>query len=122
LPRAVPQAAFPQGSGVRRNAFGRPFFRHRRHFGSGFPGYWGAWPYDYGYGDGYTGDNAALGYGEPYAPAPSPYSGGPYPPATSTPVSKQVIYVVPYRPGCETQTETLPWRNGSEHSIRIVRC
>jgi hypothetical protein len=125
---ATPRAPFLHGSGFNRHAFRAPFLRHR-HFGRGFPGFWGAWPwydpYNYGYGsyDGYTGDTGSLGYGAPYAPPPSPYTGGPYPPAIAYPdASKKPIYVVPYRPGCDTETETLPWRNGSKHSVRIVRC
>jgi hypothetical protein len=123
---AVPRVAFPRGFGARRNAFRAPFFRHR-HFGSGWSGFWGAgsWydPY-YGSGDynGYTGDNGSLGYGAPYDLPPPTYPGSSYPVATSTPVAKQVIYVVPYRPGCDTQTETVRGRNGIERSVRVVRC
>jgi hypothetical protein len=123
---AVPRATFPRGFGARRDAFRAPFFRHRR-LGHGWPGYGsaGGWydPY-YGSGgyNGYTGDNGSLGYGAPYdLPAPT-YPESSYPTATNTPVAKQVIYVLPYRPGCDTQTETVPGRNGIEHAVRIVRC
>lgn len=126
---AVRPAGLLRGSWTPRNA--GHFFPRRhtfRQFGNNLgSGFWGGSPwYDYNYGSGcydcYSGYNGSPGYGTPYAAPPSPYSGGPYPPATSMPDPKQVIYVVPYRPGCETKTETLPWRNGSEHSVRIVRC
>ena len=137
VPAASPvrPTGFLRGSWTPRNA---GHFFHRRHFfrDRGFGnnlGFWGGSPwYDNNYGSGcydcYSGYSGSPGYGTPYATPspytspPSAYSGGPYPPAISTPDPKQVIYVLPYRPGCETKTETLPWRNGSEHSVRIVRC
>jgi hypothetical protein len=38
----------------------------------------------------------------------------------TNPVS--VYPVVFYRPGCNSQTVTVPWKNGKEHSVNIVRC
>ena len=34
----------------------------------------------------------------------------------------RVHYVLPYRPGCDSQTQTLPGKDGEERSITIVRC
>ena len=38
----------------------------------------------------------------------------------SIPVS--VYPIVFYRPGCNSQTVTVPWKGGKEHSVNIVRC
>jgi hypothetical protein len=106
---------------MRSHAFGTPFLRHRR-FGYGRQGGWfgGSW-YDPYY------DTTGRGQIAPYEPPPPPYpvAGYPaagYPAAGSAPIVQRVIYVVPYRPGCDSQTQNLPWRDGHEHSVTIVRC
>jgi hypothetical protein len=91
---------------------------HRlRHRGSGF----GLWPSYDGY---YPPESYTAPYAEPpYLPsegAAPVYQPHAYPP--SEPAAEiKVINVIPYRPGCDTQIE-LPWKEGSEKTIRIVRC
>jgi hypothetical protein len=76
-------------------------------------------PYDYGsndYGSGY------YGYGPPSEP-PTAYPAPGYPVGGGAPdSSRKVIYVLPYRPGCDSETQKVPGRNGAEHAVRIVRC
>jgi hypothetical protein len=61
----------------------------------------------------------------PYEQSAYPYPTG-TPPAASYPVigpiQERVIQVITYRPGCNSQTETVPWRDGSDHAVTIVRC
>ena len=110
---AGPRAAFHARSAARLHAGPHARLHHRGR--SGF----GLWPY--GYGDGYYPPES---YQRPYPPylsdeEPPPVSSLPRP--APAPVI-QVINVIPYRPGCDTEVEQVPWRNGSEKSIRIVRC
>jgi len=110
-------------SAARARAFRNPFFRHRR-FGSGLDGAWGS-P---GYGSYYD----PTGYGPtgydptgsiaPYDTPPPAYPAGSYPPAAVAPAHRAIMTVIPYRPGCDSQTQKLPWRDGGERSITIVRC
>jgi hypothetical protein len=105
-----------RAAAVRSHEFRRRFLRHRRFV---WPGVWSDgsgyepnYPY-YPYYD-------PTGQGAPYdAPAASPTAG--YPTASSAP-AERFIYVSPYRPGCDSQTQKLPWRDGGERSITIVRC
>jgi hypothetical protein len=138
--RSVAPALHPQGTrhfvpfgraAVRSHAFRNPFFRHRR-FGFGSAGAWG-WPWYGSYYDstsygptGYPSGYDPTGYGSPSELAPvyptvaySPMGSIGYPAAGSAPTS---VYVIPYRPGCDSQTQKLPWRDGGERSITIVRC
>jgi hypothetical protein len=114
------RAPFINQAGVRAHAFGTPFSRHRR-FGHGWQGGWfgGSW-YDPYY------DTTGRGQIAPYQPPlPPPYPVAGYPAApypAAAPIVQRVIYVVPYRPGCDSQTQNLPWRDGHEHSVTIVRC
>ena len=110
------------------HAFRTPFLRHR-HFGNGWSGAWGGDYYPYGswgdyypYGNSYYPYYDASGYGVPHEPPPSPYSAAGYGAARSVPVAQRPVYLVPYHPGCESQTQMLPWRTGGERSITIVRC
>jgi hypothetical protein len=114
---------------VRADAFGRNFFRHRARFGnrawSGrqwYDGWYGSYgPYDYGsydYGNGYYG---ATNYGPPYEP--TAHQGPGYPVGGTAPdTAQKVIYVLPYRPGCDSETQKVPGKGGGEHSVTIVRC
>jgi hypothetical protein len=103
----------------RSHAFRTPFLRHRRS-GFGWQGGWfgGSW-YDPYY------DTTGRGQIAPYEPPPPPYPVAGYPATgypAAAPIVQRVIYVVPYRPGCDSQTQNLPWRDGREHSVTIVRC
>ncbi len=90
-----------------------PFFRHRHPFG--FPGAaWGGVPW---YGDYY---DTSGGYGAAYPPLPPDYPPAAYP--DGLPVRERVIYVMPYRPGCTSQRQTVPSEHGGERTITIVRC
>jgi hypothetical protein len=115
------RAPFINQAGVRSHAFRTPFLRHRR-FGSGWPlGWAGGW-YDPNGGSWYDPYYDTTGRGQiaPYQPPPPPYPVAGYPAAA--PIVQRVIYVVPYRPGCDSQTQNLPWKDGHEHSVTIVRC
>lgn len=89
---------------------------HRRLLGFGWPVV-GGWP-----ADGYYEPSAAVAPDEQSA---YPYSTGSLPaagyPATG-PIQERVIQVITYRPGCNSQTETIPWRDGRDHAVTIVRC
>jgi hypothetical protein len=97
-----------------------PFLRHRR-FSFGWP--FAAWdgtpgyqPYPDQTGYGAPSELAApvyptLGY--------SPMGSLGYPAAGSARTS---VYVIPFRPGCDSQSQKLLWRDGGERSITIVRC
>jgi hypothetical protein len=102
---------------------GNAFFARRglhfrnRAFGTGL---WGTLPWynDYNGRTDYPADRIAP-YSEPLPltsdPRYNPFGG-------EAPVRDSAVYIIPYRPGCDSQTERLPWRNGSERTIRIVRC
>jgi hypothetical protein len=109
---------------VRSHAFRRSFLQRRflrnRDFGFGWPlSDWGGSPsYQPPYDqtdDGAPSELATdvyprLGY--------SPMGSIGYPPTGPAPIP----HVIPYRPGCYSQTQKLPWRDGPERSITIVRC
>jgi hypothetical protein len=86
--------------------FGRGNLRHRRFFSNGVA-VWGDAPW---YSD-YT--DPASYYGS-YPAAASP--------ADDVPVQERVIYVMPPRPGCTTQTYRVPADSGGKRSINVVRC
>jgi hypothetical protein len=138
----VPGETFGRGGG-----FGaRGFAGRSGSIGSGFhppalrlqaqlhprqPGFGGAPRHRFGYGffplTGFGGGYYGPGYGapdffEPYdqpadaepeitgaIPTPGPFPGG-FGPA------------IVYRPGCQTQTVTVPTKDGNDRSINIVRC
>lgn len=110
-------------TGMRSHPLRASFFRHRR-FGFGSLTTWGGW-YDPYYGQSYS-----QPYYDPLShsipdEAPYPAAGYPAPPylgTHSSTVAQRAIYVIPYRPGCDSQTQHLPWRDGSERSVTIVRC
>jgi hypothetical protein len=123
-PVVHPAGALAGGRGLLRAPFRRNFFRHRGRFTTGaWSGWYGPYdsygPYDYGsndYGSSY------YGYGPPSEPPPT-YPAPGYPVGGGAPDSSQkVIYVLPYRPGCDSETQKVPGRNGAEHAVRIVRC
>jgi hypothetical protein len=99
---------------VRSHALRTPFARHRR-LGFGWPAAWSGEPWYDPYYD-------PTGRGAPRELPPSIYPTVHYPAASSAPVTQRVIYVIPYRPGCDSQTQKLPWRDGGERSVTIVRC
>jgi hypothetical protein len=103
-----------------RRLQGHVGLRHRARSGLGlWSWYDGYYPYD-GYGTPYGASPYVPSDGLPYEGAPPPYP-PPAPPVAAPPVIK-VINIIPYRPGCDTEVEKVPWSNGSEKSIRIVRC
>ena len=125
---APPAALHPAGLPIRSraiagaHAFGTPLLRLRR-FGSGWSGAWVGDGDYYPYGGSSYPYYDTSGYGTPYEPPPSPYpSPGYYGTANSAPVAPRPVYLVPYHPGCDSQTQTLPWRTGDDRSITIVRC
>jgi hypothetical protein len=117
------------GGIARAPAFGRSSFGHHRgRFGNrawGGRQWYNGWygPYDYGpydYGDYSYYDG--TGYIPPYAPTPA-YQGPGYPVGGSAPdTAQKIIYVLPYRPGCDSETQKVPGKGGGEHSVTIVRC
>jgi hypothetical protein len=82
------------------------------------------WGLFHGYGNYYPYYDSS-GYGRP---SPYPYGQPPYPPAAnypaadSAPDAQRVIFLVPYRPGCDSETQKVPSMSGGERGIRIVRC
>lgn len=114
---ARPLAAPPAFHG---RSVGRFHLAPRAHLRHGSASSFGLWP-SYGY---YPPESYEVPY---VAPGYLPSEQAPpiYPPPAQTvaaPPVVQVINIIPYRPGCDTQIERLPWRNGAEKSIRIVRC
>jgi hypothetical protein len=132
---AAPPAALRAGpfAATRSHAFRSPFFRHRHSSDGGGSGLWYGGSGDYssygdysGYGNYYPYYDSS-GYGLSTRPQ-YPYGQPPYPPASnypaggSAPAAQNVIFVVPYRPGCDTETQMVPSTSGGERAIRIVRC
>ncbi len=96
----------------------RAFVRHHRRFvGFGWP--W--WPY----GPSYEPYQAATPYAQPAYPAetagPDIYPAASPPPPVSS-VVQHVTRVIVVGQGCDRTTETIPWRDGSERTITMVRC
>jgi hypothetical protein len=90
-------------------------FRHRRFFAGGLPvTVWGDAPWYSGYYD-------PSGYVAPYQQPTYTYPTATYP-APDTIVRERIIYVLPPRPSCSTQTYLVPAERGGERSINIVRC
>jgi hypothetical protein len=91
-------------------------FRHRRAFDAGWPvGAWG--DYSGSSSSSYYDPNAgAVSYEPPAAGYP------PLPPPEVGPVRERIIYVMPARPSCSTQTYKVPAEGGGEKSINVVRC
>jgi hypothetical protein len=99
----------------------------RRDLGLPLAGWWGSGWYG-GYYDpsNYTMLHDRPALAEPFLPTAVPsypplYSGGPYPAPFAAPVQKPVDVIV-YRPGCSSETETIPWSDGKERAITMVRC
>jgi hypothetical protein len=112
---AAPRPSIHSAARLHGSVAARP--RHRGSFGSGL------WPWY----DGYDGYSPSQIYGAPYSEPPYLPSDGAPPiyPRPSQPVAAptvQVINIIPYRPGCDTEVERLPWKAGTEKTIRIVRC
>ena len=126
-PRGLAAPAHPVAAPVR--AHGRTPFAHFRHpgfFGTGLPAGWWSYP---GYGD--CCDDSAYSpfYQQPIYPDPTTaYPATAYPPAAyppppaMAPVSERIIYVVPPRPGCSTQTYHVRSEAGGERPVDVVRC
>jgi hypothetical protein len=86
--------------------------RHRRFLAAGF---WGDLPW---YGGYYDPSGYLPAYQQPtyIYPTTTAY------PAVDAPVRERIIYVMPPRPSCSTQTYTVPAEDGGERSINVVRC
>jgi hypothetical protein len=69
--------------------------------GDGFPSWWG---------------DAS------YLPGYYPYGEFPYPYQPSEDVSERSRPILPYQPGCHTETKKVPSEAGGERSINITRC
>jgi hypothetical protein len=93
--------------------FGGPL---RHHFGYGFfplTGFGGRH-----YGLGYGAPDYVKSYDEPAQAEPETTDAIP----TPGPAPGDFRPVMVYRPGCQTQTVTVPWEDGDDRSINIVRC
>jgi hypothetical protein len=91
---------------------------HRRDPGVPFAAWWGAPWYGGTYEHDSTGTvviNDRTSYSQPF------YFGGPYPPPFAAPEPKRIDVIV-YRPGCRSDSQTVPWPDGKEHTITMVRC
>jgi hypothetical protein len=117
-PSIHPGGATGGRAALRSHAFGRRSFRNRD-VGFGWP-WWSAGPWY----EPYYNPTPSLGPSNDLAPydAPPPGPGFPamgYRTPYSAPTS---VYVIPYRPGCDSQTQSLPWTGGEERAVTIVRC
>ena len=106
----------PVARAVGAHRFGHRFAPFTTYFG---PGY--GWPIttwaDPGYSSFYAPSNYQMLHDHPAEPAAAPYA--PPPPAV---VTERIVPIVIYRPSCGSQTQTVPWRDGREREITIVRC
>jgi hypothetical protein len=110
--RFRPPTLRPQAQ-LHRPGFKGPL-RHR--FGYGFfplPGFGGGY-----YGPGYGAPNYVVPYDQPAETVPEITGAIPTPGS----VSGGFRPVIVYRPGCQTQTVTVPSEDGDDRSINIVRC
>jgi hypothetical protein len=111
--------ALGRGATLRSHAARTRFFRHN---GAGF--FDGAWiwpsydPYSYGSSGSYA-PSLEPDRVTPYEPPSPSFPAMGYRTPYSAPTS---VYVIPYRPGCDSQTQTLPGKDGEERAITIVRC
>jgi hypothetical protein len=108
----------PLARAIHAHRFGHRFAPFTTFFGPGF-----GWPIttwvDPGYSSFYAPSNYQMLHdqpAEPAAPAVVPYA--PPPPV----VTERIVPIVIYRPSCGSQTQSVPWRDGSERAITIVRC
>jgi hypothetical protein len=119
---------FAQRSAIRSHAFRGSFSRRRGFAGAGIwgdgSGYDGSWyrPYTPYYD--YTGQGGTQGgtYEPPTTTYPRAYPVAGYSAGGVAHPAERPIYVVPYRPGCDSESQRLPWRDGGERAITIVRC
>jgi hypothetical protein len=117
-PMARPALApvHPLANGVAPVHPGRvaPFahLRNRRFLAAGF---WGDLPWYGGYSD-------PSGYLPAYQQPTYTYPTTTAYPAADAVVRERIIYVMPPRPGCSTQTYNVPGEDGGERSINVVRC
>lgn len=89
-------------------------FRNRRFFDAGWP--IATWGDTSGYSGYYDPNAGAVPYEQPTNGYP------PLPPREAGPVRERIIYVMPARPSCSTQTYKVPAESGGERSIDVVRC
>jgi len=114
---AVPRPGVAVGGAAARVLSGARV-RHRRFFGAGWPlGVWGDAPW---YPDGY--DDAGIPAEPPASGSAPAYSYPVYPPPDTPVVRERVIYLIPFRPGCGTQTYRVRSAHGGMRSINVVRC
>jgi hypothetical protein len=118
VPRPIPSPAMMARTHMHPD---RTRLIHRQFLGLGWP-VAGGWPAGAYY--------EPTGTVTPYEQVTYPYSAGSLPaasyPATNYPdmrlIMERILRVMTYRPGCNSQTETVPWRDGSDHAVTIVRC
>jgi len=115
----------PRPAGTPLRAHRLAHFRHHRFFGAGLPAGWWSYP---GYGDYYDPSGYSPFYQQPIYPDPATaypvtgYPPVPYPPPAVAPISERIIYVVPLRAGCSTETYKVRSAAGGERSVDVVRC
>jgi hypothetical protein len=122
-PAPPPQAARAPFSQRSFPGHAGPWARYRPHAGRFIPGY--AWPLAAGWLgvplSEYDGGTGAY----PDAPfrtyAPTAPVANPVPPAPA-PVVQSVTRIIVLRGGCESTPETVTWRDGSQRTIKMVRC
>jgi hypothetical protein len=90
-------------------------FGHSRAIGVGWPlGWYGSgW-----YGTSYSPSNYVMIHDRPLHVNVTSPAAAPAP----APAPPPVIYVIKYRPGCETETKTVAWSDGKDRAITMVRC
>ncbi len=90
---------------------------HRRFPGAALAGWWPPMSY----ADSYDGAGAYSAVPDNSLPPYSSSSPAPVAPAP-TPVVQSVTRIIVLRGGCESNAETIPWRDGSLRTITMVRC
>jgi len=112
-----PSPSTRPGFGPHAHRLARNHFRH-------IPGY--AWPLA---GAGWLGpfaseyDGGSGAYPDRQYPSYAPPPAANPPPVPPAPVVQQVNRIIVIRgTGCESTAETVPWRDGSERTIKMVRC
>jgi len=105
------------------HAFRDARLHHRRAFTPLWNGWWNAGCYG-GYCDPSTTalPSDRLLQAEPAPSYPSFYTGGPYVAPYAAPADPKPAHVIVYRPGCSSETQTIPWSDGKDRPITIVRC
>ena len=109
----------PIARAIRAHRFGHRFAPFTTFFG---PGY--GWPIttwaDPGYSSFYAPSNYQMLHD--LVPEPNQQAGHCAFAAAAGGDPARIVPIVIYRPSCGSETQTVPWRDGREHAITIVRC